>query len=57
MDRYLFDMTVHVQPAVGGALNGNPGYSDLNIGFFTRTDSFNTSSGLRSGCAPTAEGE
>lgn len=48
--RFLFDMPVHVHPTVSGALNGNQGYSDLNIEFFTRTGSFPTSAGTQSGC-------
>ncbi len=52
MGRYLFDMPVHVYPGVGGALNGNRGYGDLDIAFFTRPGSINTSRGGQSGCTP-----
>lgn len=48
--RYLFDMPVHIQPTVAGSLKGWLGYSDLNINFYTRTDSFNTTGGPVSGC-------
>jgi len=48
--RYLFDMPVHVFPAVGGALDGASGYSDLNVLFYTREGSFPTSNGTHSGC-------
>lgn len=48
--QYLFDMPVHVYPTVGGALNGNQGYSDLNVLFYTREGSFPTQNGTQSGC-------
>lgn len=55
--RYLFDLPTHVYPTGGDpTLSGSQGYSDLNVKFFTRTDSFSTSAGTKSGCTPVAGG-
>jgi hypothetical protein len=46
--RYMYDMPVHVFPAVAGALQGSLGYNDLDIAYSTRYGTFQTSSGPQS---------